>query len=285
MALSRPLNKLIFQFLLEHWRGKNNLVVTLILSCIVIRFLFYSIPVQSNVVLAIIISVMSIALLLWQLVGTSRTIDHYIKAKGDILFSWLSYGVLILICGLCILQVFDQLAGNYDKISILKSHTHRPVLTISSDHSTAYIKGNIDHETNSALLNTLTDIPEITLISLNSDGGLIYAARALALKILEKQLNTHVAKRCNSACTLVFLAGKNRTMSKGAKIGFHQYRFEKGNPLQKATAKSEQEKDQAYFLSRNIEKGFVEQVFRAKPDSLWFPSPAQLSAANILTHK
>ena len=40
--------------------------------------------------------------------------------------------------------------------------------------------------------------------------------------VIEQQLDTHVIDFCESACTLILLAGINRTAERDAKIGFHQ---------------------------------------------------------------
>ena len=67
----------------------------------------------------------------------------------------------------------------------------------------------------------LRDHPEVTTLELNSDGGVPPAALEMAVAVTDFGLNTVVTERCESACTLVFLAGDNRTLARGARLGFH----------------------------------------------------------------
>jgi hypothetical protein len=67
----------------------------------------------------------------------------------------------------------------------------------------------------------LRDHPEVTTLELNSDGGVPPAALEMAVAVTDFGLNTVVTERCESACTLVFLAGENRTLARGARLGFH----------------------------------------------------------------
>jgi hypothetical protein len=67
----------------------------------------------------------------------------------------------------------------------------------------------------------LRDHPAIITLELNSVGGVSSAALEMAVAVTDFGLNTVVTERCNSACTLVFLAGENRTLARGARLGFH----------------------------------------------------------------
>ena len=67
----------------------------------------------------------------------------------------------------------------------------------------------------------LRDHPEVTTLELNSDGGVPPAALEMAVAVTDFGLNTVVTERCESACTLVFLAGENRTLARGGRLGFH----------------------------------------------------------------
>ncbi|MCL1629459.1 hypothetical protein M3N55_12030 [Roseibaca sp. V10] len=67
----------------------------------------------------------------------------------------------------------------------------------------------------------LRDNPEITTLELDSDGGVRLAALEMTVAVTDFGLNTVVTERCESACTLVFLAGETRTLTRGARLGFH----------------------------------------------------------------
>lgn len=64
--------------------------------------------------------------------------------------------------------------------------------------------------------------PALRLISVSGPGGYGPAAEAIAETILEFDLDTHAFGDCMSACSRIFLAGRTRTLAKGARLGFHR---------------------------------------------------------------
>ena len=64
---------------------------------------------------------------------------------------------------------------------------------------------------------------QVDTIILKGPGGNLEAAFVMADFIIENQLSTIVPEGtdCASACSLIFLAGANRTLEKGARLGFH----------------------------------------------------------------
>lgn len=85
---------------------------------------------------------------------------------------------------------------------------------------TMYIDGGID----SPLIYELRDFyPQIRHIELNSYGGEVESAKALAAMIREKGITTNVRKgaKCASACTLLFQAGVHRTAHPSSRFLYH----------------------------------------------------------------
>ena len=70
-----------------------------------------------------------------------------------------------------------------------------------------------------ALLKSEQSIKEIEL---NSAGGDVEAAFYMADLIIDYELDTNVKGTCESACTLMLLAGERRTVERGSWVGFHQ---------------------------------------------------------------
>lgn len=67
----------------------------------------------------------------------------------------------------------------------------------------------------------LRDNPNIRILEINSDGGVGPAALEMAVAVTDFNIDTLVTENCASACTLIFLAGENRTLARGARLGFH----------------------------------------------------------------
>ena len=68
----------------------------------------------------------------------------------------------------------------------------------------------------------LFEHPEIKILKLTGPGGFMPAAREMASKIIEFDLNTVAYGECESACTTIFLAGNKRSLETSAKLGFHR---------------------------------------------------------------
>ena len=63
---------------------------------------------------------------------------------------------------------------------------------------------------------------EISIIDLNSLGGLTEAGLEIARVVADFDVNTTVSGECSSSCALIFLAGKDRQLQTGGLLGFHR---------------------------------------------------------------
>lgn len=145
--------------------------------------------------------------------------------------------------------------------------------------------------------------PDIKELQLNSSGGSIQAGDEIAGMVLAYGLDTSVDGECVSACVSVFLAGDQRRMTLGSRIGFHQrywpaqavhkfYRherkvqrwstpFEFGSWIYQST-QSEIYEHLGYMVSRGVDPGFAIETLRVGPESEWYPSRLRLIAAGVL---
>src|SRR5207247_8750334 len=64
--------------------------------------------------------------------------------------------------------------------------------------------------------------PEARILRLNSRGGRIGEAYKLRDIIGPRGMTTYTSSGCYSACTDVFLAGKERVVHQDARLGFHR---------------------------------------------------------------
>ena len=243
------------------------------------------IPVQPSLPLALTVVLLSCTILIWQIVGTWRAITFNLGSFSDPMASWLAYGALLVAITATGFQVLDQYAGKFSKPAYWKENLPIPELLVSKDGVTIHITGEINFTTNTALLNTIAKYPNAETIVLSSEGGLIYAARALANTILTKNIDTRVNEQCASACTIVFMAGNHRTIGKDAKLGFHRYKFEFNNPMLKTSLQDEQKKDIEFFRERGASEVFLQQAFKASHINLWYPDKNTLILVGVVTSK
>lgn len=146
--------------------------------------------------------------------------------------------------------------------------------------------------------------PEVRTLVLNSGGGSVWAANTLKDVVIDHELDTHIDGDCDSSCVTVFLAGVNRTMSRGSRIGFHQYFWNTGSieryyernkdnegwdtPFDFASwiyndTQSEVYENLSYMISRGVDAKFAVQTLRLPDGDMWRPYRPVLTAAGVLT--
>ena len=158
-----------------------------------------------------------------------------------------------------------------------------------------------DVEVFSSLLNSNE---KLRVVYLSSSGGEVQAAYEIVDLIIDHQLDTHVVDFCESACTLIFLAGLNRTADIDAKIGFHQTSISPADaeleykelkqewgfntPFDYASWLLEDTQDLVlndlyYYSSIGLSLDFVIKSMEAYSDEMWYPDHAYMMKEGILT--
>ena len=139
----------------------------------------------------------------------------------------------------------------------------------------------VDFSTFDKLRATLIAHPTARRLVLNSNGGRIPAARGLARLVSDYGLATHVDETCASACTIVFIAGHQRTMGPNGRLGFHGYRLI--STVETLNIVEEQDRDTADFTAQGVKQSFMERALAVPHDTMWFPTQAELRQAGVLT--
>ena len=140
-------------------------------------------------------------------------------------------------------------------------------------------------------------------IELNSAGGDVDAAFYMADLIIDYELDTNVNGTCESACTLMLLAGERRTVERGSWVGFHQSYWDapyiqgyfernkdtKGwsNAFEFASwmyedTQREVLRNLQYFVERGVDADFAIKTMQATSDDMWYPRRKELEAAGVI---
>ncbi len=266
----------------QHWQGRLPALISLFGILIAVRVLVHlgygTLPAPLPFAMIVLILLADAALLIWQATGTIRACERCLKIAGGVVLYWASYGVVIASAIYLLTDVTSLVSASVP----LRIKTTAAPLELPVHGGVATIEGNIGFDTYNALKSRL-DAPQhgILQLQLNSNGGRIYAARAIAKLVLENGLDTQVLIQCNSACTLVFLAGKRRILPENARLGFHQYALASTVPL--IDTANEQQKDIGFFRSRGVSDSFINRMFQAEHRDIWFPDRKELLAAGVLT--
>jgi len=149
----------------------------------------------------------------------------------------------------------------------------------------------------------LFEHPEIKILKLTGPGGFMPAAREMASKIIEFDLNTVAYGECESACTTIFLAGNKRSLETSAKLGFHRQWVDKEqeklyyNAMKQTKGwKNEFDyivwiydvladnivKDIEFMESRGVSIEFIIKALSVDSVDIWKPTREELWTAGVL---
>jgi hypothetical protein len=117
----------------------------------------------------------------------------------------------------------------------------------------------------------------IRTVRLESPGGNVKGALAVARIIRDHDLDTYVGRLCASACTLAFLGGHHRFLAASARLGFHQAYIpgmppERFDPILRTA-----------YEKFAVPPAFIDHVLHTGPQSIWFPSRDELRDAGFTT--
>lgn len=130
------------------------------------------------------------------------------------------------------------------------------------------------------ILKILDAAPGATSLVLNSAGGRLLEAKQLADVVQSRHLNTYVEDLCVSACTYVFLAGKDRAATPNARIGFHQPSFP-GLDADAQRASTQTMLD--VYRAAHLPEAFIQRIAKTPPEDMWYPTRDELIVAHVIT--
>lgn len=261
----------IFTFPLAHWRGQIALWPTIAFTLVGLRVLISSFG-------GLPFFTLDTCLLIWQVVGSLRALARTQADRPDLATSVVTFAAILVSLPLMGLAHLDRVSGDYQQNLPPQPEAATGVRLVPTY---AVLEGPISFAMSTALAKALVENPRLKRLVLQSDGGRVFAARAIVHLVHQYGLSTHVDGSCASACTLIFMAGQSRSLSEGATLGFHGYR--QHVYVETVRPDEEEAKDRAAFLAQGISADFAAQVFAAAPESMWFPSRQELVAAGVLT--
>lgn len=137
------------------------------------------------------------------------------------------------------------------------------------------ISGSFSRAVPQSFAAVLDQTPQVRAVRLESPGGYVQPALAVAKIIQERGLDTYVGRFCASACTLVFLGGQHRYLAPDARLGFHQ-----ASAPGVAQVRADTVMRQAYGAA-GVPSSFIDHVLRTPSQALWFPTRDELQEAGI----
>ena len=154
------------------------------------------------------------------------------------------------------------------------------LIALGPDGTDVRFSGEIGEGDAARLAALLDQHSGITRIHLTSDGGLVDEGEALGAVIAAHGLSTYVPDYCVSACTLAFVAGRERLALHDARLGFHAP-YEEG--LFGQTFRGDASTVRAAYAGAGLAPDFVTSALDVASDDMWYPEPNRLLAAHVVT--
>ncbi len=284
-------------FIARHWRGELSLPVSYwlngTLGGLVVGFaiggLSYVINLQADAeplvwLLTLTATWISAALLtIWQAVGIWRSAIHYRRSGkhfwGGVAQMLTAVGILLLPYNFATVGA-PQLAGIYEIVAGDSSVGPHEFHVLANGQTLEY-SGGITFGAAQELERFLNAMAGVRTVRLNSNGGRILEAQKMSDMITRRNLATFVAKDCLSACTIVFLGGKERFMLPTARLGFHQPAFRGMTAAdRRAAIATEQLRLQQRF---GLSEAFAARANSASPSGMWYPDKDELIRERVVT--
>ena len=157
----------------------------------------------------------------------------------------------------------------------------RFAVTLSADGRVVALAGGVNDGAAAAIDRAIGDAPRVGTLLLDSPGGWMREGKRMADVVKRYRLNTRVEHECFSACTVVLLAGENRSAGRQAQIGFHRARAI-GEAAHEGVRPARAEESDIY-LKAGLREEFVRHIVSTPNDSIWIPTQRELLHEDVLT--
>lgn len=271
-------------YFVRHWRGELSLAVSYWVNGLLASMAAYAIvytmaslilqmPTDYSPAIFWISAWSAIFLItMWQVVGIWRSADRA-KSFGGLAKFMVILGLLSTV------SRFLNEGVPAIKESLNRVPLEKWSMKIARNGTELELSGGIGNGFTNDLTHILDVDSGIRLVHVNLEyGGLLTEAHSAGALIHSRQLNTYVSSYCQSACTIVFLGGRERYLGKDGKLGFHSPSFP-GVADVSSTVSDERQ----YLKAVGLSDSFINQVFSTPKDKMWFPDNEQLLREGVIT--
>jgi hypothetical protein len=283
-------------YLVRHWRGELSLPMAYWVNGIASNFVAHTIVNVSNfvtdhndltagqyVAVALAPNVADLVIIPWLLVGIWRSASRHKSRGGWVFWAWLAKSMVILTAAvdMALFAVFSLPGLSEDvRIALGYDQSSEYAFRLLRDGTELEFSGEIVIGTARAFAQALSASPQVTVLHLNSNGGKLDEADRIAANVAGRKLVTYVSDECVSACTHIFLAGRERWIGDHAKLGFHRPYYSGLVDFNRFAITSQEQK---YLRSFGIPENFVAKVLSTPGSSMWYPSVEALARARVIS--
>jgi hypothetical protein len=222
---------------------------------------------------------------IWCIVGCWRSARAYLHDGGSALWGRLTQLLLVLGAINTAYSAAFEFApniGSYVRMARGIDPLGNLSATLSADGTRLKLEGPIGAGDGQRVGALVRDAKALRVIELDSPGGRLKEAETLAAVVRSKgpQVpHTRTTGACESACTLIHMAGSRRQVQPGAKLGFHSAYTGTWNPVLDRLANRELAR---LYREAGLPEPFVQRTLETPPWRMWYPSRAELAGADLL---
>lgn len=280
-------------YFINHWRGNHSLalsywinagLICTVISTIVIAtaqsFFVKMTSLQSMSIMAVFLIIFSLILTIWGLVGVWRSARYSPDRGGSefwataakVMVTLSTVGIMLQMVGLSRTVVeYTNLAIGHDPLG--------DSATLHVEGNTLSLSGTLTLGVADAFEEILNANSQVTKISLISRGGRVHEARRMSELIHSKGLKTQIDGACESACTMLYLAGKEKILSSDASVGFH-------SPSLPGVTDEEIRQSGSHmrdaYVRANLPADFINKALETPSTQMWYPNLRELASVNAV---
>lgn len=284
-------------YLLRHWRGQLSLPVSYwfngflgyLIATIAIMVIGASPNFKTDfspgISLLSLASVWAITLvvLCWQVVGTWRSATEHSKQSGRTAWAAIAKISLCLAVGSTGVQLWKRGGPQIGEMYAIYSGDEKVgkyTFRVLRDGAELEFSGGITFGAAKEFARFADAMGALKVVHLKSLGGRIEEAQRIGDLVKKRGLDTYVATSCLSACTIIFLNGKNRYITADAKVGFHQPNFA-GLTAEERSQYAKREEGRLRQLG--VSASFAKRANETPPEEMWIPKTSELIEGNVAT--
>ena len=286
---------LLIDYIGSHWRGEQSLARSYWLNHILLMTPLaagvYGLMtwiatkgegLQAGAIAVLIGWPVMLVLETWGVVGAWRSIRGYRDDDGSAFIGFLARTFLLLSAVQILVSLFLGLipqSGNYWKMACGIDPIGQARFELSADGRSLQLNGPIgmgDARRLGALLETA---PAVRVFELASPGGRLVEAERMVELVRERGAGTRAIGNCQSACTLVFLAGAKRQLMPGAQLGFHRASTGTFNPAFDELANQQLART---YRRMELPEDFIKQTLSMPPHRMWYPTSDELVRHSLI---
>jgi ATP-dependent protease ClpP protease subunit len=286
----------ILSYFIKHWRGDFSLAVSFWINVLLINlaisifqvWLTKASPIE-NPVLGSQVTIIYVFMVLatvypWQIIGLWRSANRHIQETNRRFWP----GVVKVLVVIGLLGTLGRLAiawpvyADLYHIGFGKDVYGVYRVELTNDGTLIHLEGGLGFGISKEIKRMIDKNPNVKGIILDSSGGRIYEGRELSEIILIHSLDTYTLKGCYSACGTAFISGKKRYLVEGANLAFHQYATASTSLEPYFNLPDEQRKDLMIYQKQEIGQDFIDRIFKAANDDLWYPTIDEMLNAGVV---